>query len=119
MELLLDLCNCQNIQQAVLQAISENHSSVAELILRHPRYMQICRKRKRLGDTDGFFKTEVESQFSTDMTPLNLAAQTKQLRERAAAVAERRYDSESKWVGGDGGVKGWAAGGVGWGGSVY
>ena len=74
-ELLLDLCNCENIQQAVLQAISENHSSVAELILRHPSYMQICRKRKRLGDTDGFFKTEVESQFSTDMTPLNLAAQ--------------------------------------------
>ena len=75
MELLLDLCNCQNIQQAVLQAISDNHSSEAELILRHPSYMQICRKRKRLGDTDGFFKTEVESQFSTDMTPLNLAAQ--------------------------------------------
>ena len=38
----------------------------------------------------------------------------KQLRDREAAVAERRYDSESKWVGGDGGVKGWGAGGVGW-----
>jgi hypothetical protein len=32
-------------------------------------------QRQRLGDTDGFFKTEEESQFSTDMTPLNLAAQ--------------------------------------------
>ncbi|KAL8582753.1 hypothetical protein ACOMHN_061632 [Nucella lapillus] len=74
-ELLLELCNSQNTQQAVLQAISEDHTSIAELILKHPCYMEICRKRKRLGDTDGFFKTEVESQFSTDMTPLNLAAQ--------------------------------------------
>ena len=74
-ELLLEHCSHQNIQQAVLQAISEDHTSIAELMLRHPSYMEICRKRKRLGDLDGFFKTEVESQFSTDMTPLNLAAQ--------------------------------------------
>ncbi|XP_076464223.1 short transient receptor potential channel 7-like [Babylonia areolata] len=74
-ELLVEHCNSQNIQQAVLQAISEDHTSIAELILKHPCFLEICRKRQRLGDTDGFFKTEVESQFSTDMTPLNLAAQ--------------------------------------------
>ncbi|XP_070179708.1 short transient receptor potential channel 7-like isoform X2 [Littorina saxatilis] len=74
-EMLLEHCNSQNIQQAVLQAISEDHTSIAELMLKHPCFIEICRKRKRLGDTDGFFKTEVESQFSTDMTPLNLAAQ--------------------------------------------
>lgn len=73
--MLLEHCNSQNIQQAVLQAISEDHTSIAELMLKHPCFIEICRKRKRLGDTDGFFKTEVESQFSTDMTPLNLAAQ--------------------------------------------
>ncbi|KAL8559450.1 hypothetical protein ACOMHN_045247 [Nucella lapillus] len=74
-EMLLELCNSENIQQSLLQAISENHTTVAELILRHPSYLQICRRRKYLGDTDGFFKMEVESQFSTDITPLNLAAQ--------------------------------------------
>ncbi|KAK7114816.1 hypothetical protein V1264_000808 [Littorina saxatilis] len=74
-ELLLELCNSENIQQAALQAISESHTAIAELILKHPAYLQICKKRMRMGDTDGFFKTEAESQFSADITPLNLAAQ--------------------------------------------
>ncbi|XP_076449493.1 short transient receptor potential channel 7-like [Babylonia areolata] len=74
-EMLLEVCNHENIQQAALQAISENHTTIAELILRHPRYLKIFQRRRYLGDTDGFFKMEVESQFSTDITPLNLAAQ--------------------------------------------
>nr|KAG5713046.1 hypothetical protein BaRGS_021840 [Batillaria attramentaria] len=73
--MLLEHCNNQNIHEAVLQAISEDHTAIADLILKHPSYLAMTRKRIRLGDTDGFFKTEVESQFSTDMTPLNLAAQ--------------------------------------------
>ncbi|XP_076449193.1 short transient receptor potential channel 3-like [Babylonia areolata] len=73
--MLLEVCNHENIQQAALQAISENHTTIAELILRHPRYLKIFQRRRYLGDTDGFFKMEVESQFSTDITPLNLAAQ--------------------------------------------
>ncbi|XP_025087044.1 short transient receptor potential channel 6-like [Pomacea canaliculata] len=74
-EMLLERCSSQNIHEAALQAISEDHTSIAEQILRHGNYLELCRKRHRLGDVDGFFKTEVESQFSTDITPLNLAAQ--------------------------------------------
>lgn len=74
-EMLLERCSSQNIHEAALQAISEDHTSIAEQILRHGNYLELCRKRHRLGDIDGFFKTEVESQFSTDITPLNLAAQ--------------------------------------------
>ncbi|ESO90970.1 hypothetical protein LOTGIDRAFT_122406, partial [Lottia gigantea] len=80
LELLLDRSSQHHIYEAVLQAISAGHVQIAETILKHRRYLDMWRERRKLGDTDGFFKTAVtaESQFSPDITPLILAAQKNQ-----------------------------------------
>ena len=78
-ELLLERSSQHHIHEAVLQAISAGHIQIAETILKHRRYLDMCKERRKLGDTDGFYKTAyAESQFSPDITPLILAAQKNQ-----------------------------------------
>ncbi|XP_067652224.1 short transient receptor potential channel 7-like isoform X3 [Haliotis asinina] len=78
-EVLLDRSNQQHIYEAVLQAISAGHVQIAETILKHKRYVDMWRERRKLGDQDGFYKTaNAESQFSPDITPLMLASQKNQ-----------------------------------------
>ncbi|XP_050396877.2 short transient receptor potential channel 7 isoform X1 [Patella vulgata] len=79
-EHLLDRSSQHHIYEAVLQAISAGHVQIAETILKHRRYLEMWRERRKMGDTDGFFKTVnlAESQFSPDITPLILASQKNQ-----------------------------------------
>ncbi|XP_076449136.1 short transient receptor potential channel 7-like [Babylonia areolata] len=78
-EVLLDRSSQHHIHEAVLQAISAGHIQIAETILKHRRYLEMWKERRKLGDTDGFYKTAyAESQFSPDITPLILAAQKNQ-----------------------------------------
>ncbi|XP_048773231.1 short transient receptor potential channel 7-like isoform X2 [Ostrea edulis] len=78
-EVLLDRSSGRHIYEAVLQAISASHIQIAETILKHRRYLEMWKERKKLGDDDHFFKTSFEeSQFSPDITPLILAAQKNQ-----------------------------------------
>lgn len=78
-ELLLDRSNLANIHEALLQAISAGHEQIAETILKHPKYRDVKRDNKRFGETDYFFNTTNEdSPFSSDITPLILAAERNQ-----------------------------------------
>ncbi|KAI8790073.1 short transient receptor potential channel 3 [Biomphalaria glabrata] len=78
-EVLLEKSNQHHIQEAVLQAISAGHTQIAETILKHRRYLEMWKERRKLGDTDGFYKTAFpDSQFSPDITPLILASQKNQ-----------------------------------------
>ncbi|WAR11309.1 TRPC3-like protein, partial [Mya arenaria] len=78
-EVLLEKSSGRHICEAVLQAISAGHVQIAESILKHKRYLEIWKDRKKFGDDDHFFKTQFEdSQFSPDITPLILAAQKNQ-----------------------------------------
>nr|KAG5713047.1 hypothetical protein BaRGS_021841 [Batillaria attramentaria] len=78
-EVLLERSSQHHIHEAVLQAISAGHIQIAETILKHKRYLEMWKERRKLGDTDGFYKTAyAESQFSPDITPLILAAQKNQ-----------------------------------------
>lgn len=77
--MLLEKSSSRHIYEAVLQAISASHVQIAENILKHKRYLEIWKERKKFGDDDHFFKTQYEeSQFSPDITPLILAAQKNQ-----------------------------------------
>ncbi|XP_052717525.1 short transient receptor potential channel 7-like isoform X3 [Crassostrea angulata] len=78
-ELLLDRSNAASIHEALLQAISAGHEQIAETILKHPKYKDVKRENKRFGETDYFFNTTSEdSPFSSDITPLILAAERNQ-----------------------------------------
>ncbi|GFR71012.1 short transient receptor potential channel 6 [Elysia marginata] len=78
-EALLEKSNQHHIAEAVLQAISAGHTQIAETILKHRRYLEMWKERRKLGDTDGFYKTAYpDSQFSPDITPLILASQKNQ-----------------------------------------
>ncbi|XP_035825162.1 short transient receptor potential channel 3-like [Aplysia californica] len=78
-EVLLEKSNQHQIQEAVLQSISAGHTQIAETILKHRRYLEMWKERRKLGDTDGFYKTTFpDSQFSPDITPLILASQKNQ-----------------------------------------
>lgn len=78
-EVLLEKSMKKHIYEAVLQAINAGHTQIAATILRHRRYLEFCRERKKLGDTDDFFNSASDdTQFSQDMTPLILAAQKNQ-----------------------------------------
>lgn len=78
-EVLLDRSSGHHIYEAVLQAISAGHIQIAETILKHRRYLEMWKERKKLGDDDYFYKTTYEeSQFSPDITPLILAAHKNQ-----------------------------------------
>ncbi|KAJ8302754.1 hypothetical protein KUTeg_019150 [Tegillarca granosa] len=78
-EVLLDRSSGRHIYEAVLQAISAGHIQIAETILKHRRYKDMMKERKKLGDDDHFFKTMFEeSQFSPDITPLVLASHKNQ-----------------------------------------
>ncbi|KAK3787112.1 hypothetical protein RRG08_030275 [Elysia crispata] len=78
-EVLLEKSNQHHIAEAVLQAISAGHTQIAETILKHRRYLEMWKERRKLGDTDGFYKTAYpDSQFSPDITPLILASQKNQ-----------------------------------------
>ncbi|XP_029640463.1 short transient receptor potential channel 3 [Octopus sinensis] len=78
-ELLLDRCNSTTIHEALLQAISAGHENIAETILKHPKYKDIKRENKRFGETDYFYnQTSEDSPFSSDITPLILAAERNQ-----------------------------------------
>ena len=78
-ELLLDRSNLSNIYEALLQAISAGHEQIAESILKHPKYQGMKKEHKHFGETDHFFNTASEdSPFSSDITPLILAAERNQ-----------------------------------------
>ncbi|XP_059176499.1 short transient receptor potential channel 7-like, partial [Physella acuta] len=78
-EVLLEKSNQHHIYEAVLQAISAGHTQIAETILKHRRYLEMWKERRKLGDTDGFYKTAFpDSQFSPDITPLILSSQKNQ-----------------------------------------
>ncbi|XP_076449134.1 short transient receptor potential channel 7-like [Babylonia areolata] len=78
-ELLLDRCNLSTIHEALLQAISAGHEQIAETVLKHPKYQNINKENKRFGETDYFYTTTSEdSPFSSDITPLILAAEKNQ-----------------------------------------
>ena len=73
-ELLLDKLNFENIEEALLHAISKGASKLVKVIIEHPNYMAGEDQVKRSGVKDPFFRTEEKSQFSPDITPLILAA---------------------------------------------
>ncbi|KAK3600930.1 hypothetical protein CHS0354_004139 [Potamilus streckersoni] len=78
-ELLLDRSNLANIHEALLQAISAGREQIAESILKHPKYRGVKKENKRFGETDYFFnKASEDSPFSSDITPLILAAERNQ-----------------------------------------
>ena len=52
----MSLSNADTVQEAVLQAIDAGSVYIAEEALRHPRYLDIARRRRLMGDTDCFFK---------------------------------------------------------------
>ncbi|XP_059176496.1 short transient receptor potential channel 6-like [Physella acuta] len=75
-EVLLEKSNQHHIYEAVLQAISAGHTQIAETILKHRRYLEMWKERRKLGDMDGFYKAACsDAQFSPDITPMILAAQ--------------------------------------------
>ncbi|KAH9494610.1 Short transient receptor putative channel 6 [Bulinus truncatus] len=77
--ILLEKFSQHHIYEAVLQAISDGCTQIADTILKHRRYLEMWMDRKRLGATDGFYKTAFpDSQFSPDITPLILASQKNQ-----------------------------------------
>ncbi|XP_062570970.1 short transient receptor potential channel 7-like [Saccostrea cucullata] len=79
-ELLLGHSNITNIHEALLHAISKGHEHIAESILKHPKYIELKPKNKRIGETDHFFnQTKEDSPFSSDITPLILAAERNQI----------------------------------------
>ncbi|KAH9515624.1 Short transient receptor putative channel 6 [Bulinus truncatus] len=63
------------MNEAVLQAIDSGATNIAEITLRHPRYLETSKRMRRMGDVEGFFKPERGSQFPSYVTPLILAAQ--------------------------------------------
>jgi transient receptor potential cation channel subfamily C protein 6 len=58
-------------------AIYMGHTSIAELILKHPKYKILNEKKFLNGDTDSFWQTPSsdDAQFSPDITPIMLASQ--------------------------------------------
>jgi transient receptor potential cation channel subfamily C protein 6 len=60
-----------------LLAIFMGHTSIAEAILKHPKYKILNEKKFLNGDTDSFWQTPSsdDAQFSPDTTPIMLAAQ--------------------------------------------
>lgn len=77
--MLLDRCKSSNLHEALLQAISAGHEQIAETILKHPKYLEVRRENKLIGKADYFYNTSSEdSPFSSDITPLILAAERNQ-----------------------------------------
>ncbi|CAH1779725.1 unnamed protein product [Owenia fusiformis] len=79
-ELLLDKSNVGNVYEALLLAINSDHEQIAEAILRHPSYDKIAKTIRVMGQSDIFYSalSDLDSQFSADITPLILAAQRNQ-----------------------------------------
>ncbi|KAI8790079.1 short transient receptor potential channel 3 [Biomphalaria glabrata] len=78
-EFLLERSSRHHIYEAVLQAISAGHTQIADTILKHKRYLEMWKEKRKLGATDDFYKTAYpDSQFSPDLTPLILASQKNQ-----------------------------------------
>ncbi|KAI8790081.1 short transient receptor potential channel 6 [Biomphalaria glabrata] len=78
-QVLLEKSSQQHMYEAALLAISAGHIQIAETILKHKKYLDMCRGKKKLGATDDFYKTAFpDSQFSPDITPLILASQKNQ-----------------------------------------
>lgn len=76
-ELLLSKTDSQKMREALLLAIHMGHTSIAELILKHPQYKIFNYKKLINGTTDSFWQTPSsdDAQFSPDITPIMLAAQ--------------------------------------------
>ncbi|XP_059140992.1 short transient receptor potential channel 6-like [Physella acuta] len=78
-EMLVSLSNADNTNEAVLQAIDAGFTSIAEITLRHPKYLENTNRMRRMGDVEGFFKRSWRgSQFPSYVTPLMLASQKNQ-----------------------------------------
>lgn len=55
-EILLCLSNPENMHEALLQAIDSGYTNIAEVTLRHPNYLEVFKRMRRMGETDLFFK---------------------------------------------------------------
>ena len=73
-ELLLDKLSFENIEEALLHAISKGVTKTVKIMIEHPTYMAGEDQVRRSGMRDPFFRTEEKSQFSPDITPLILSA---------------------------------------------
>ena len=73
-ELLLNKSDSHKIRDALLLAIFMGHTSIAEAILKHPKYKILNEKKFLNGDTDSFWQTPSsdDAQFSPDITPIML-----------------------------------------------
>lgn len=67
----------QKIRDSLLLAIFMGHNTIAETILKHPKYKILNEKKFLNGDTDSFWQTPCsdDAQFSPDITPIMLASQ--------------------------------------------
>lgn len=77
MQILLGKSDSQKIRDALLLAIYLGHTSIAESILKHPKYKILNEKKFLDGDQDSFWQrpSSDDAQFSPDITPIMLAAQ--------------------------------------------
>ena len=76
-QILLNKSDTQKIKDALLLAIFIGHTSIAEAILKHPKYKIFNEKKFLNGATDSFWQTPSsdDAQFSPDITPIMLASQ--------------------------------------------
>ena len=74
---LLNRSDSQKIKDALLYAIFLGHTTIAEAILKHPKYKIFNDKKFLNGATDSFWQTPSsdDAQFSPDITPIMLASQ--------------------------------------------
>lgn len=77
MQALLAKSDSRKIRDALLLAIFMGYTSIAEAILKHPKYKVLNEKKILNGDTDSFWQTPSsdDAQFSPDITPIMLASQ--------------------------------------------
>ena len=71
----MDKSDPRHLYESLLLAISLDHDDIAEIILKHPVYEKLERQSSYSGSN--FYQTLIseDSQFSTETTPLILAAQ--------------------------------------------
>lgn len=72
-KLLLDKCSGNELREALLLSIFHDHFEITEFIVKHSKYKIIS----KLTRSDSFWQFQIssDSQFSSDITPLQLASQ--------------------------------------------
>ena len=76
-QVLLNRSDSQKIKDALLYAIFLGHTTIAEAILKHPKYKIFNDKKFLIGANDSFWQTPSsdDAQFLPDITPIMLASQ--------------------------------------------